>query len=82
MKLLQEELAAEGQTAQRINPVEVRPLGEARNIYDRKGQFVSILGSNPLFHHPDDRWSHAIDLPRTEALLRGMLQVAKQLAGS
>ena len=45
-------------------PVSSRPLGEARNIYDRGGQFISLLGSNPLFHHPDDIWPHSIDLEK------------------
>ena len=39
-----------------------RPGGEARNIYDAGGNYVSLLGSNSLFHHPDDRMSNNIDL--------------------
>jgi len=46
-------------------PIGSRPLGEARNIFDAQGQFLSILGSNPLFHHPDDRWPDAVDLSKT-----------------
>lgn len=46
-------------------PIENRPLGEARNIFDAGGNFLSLLGSNPLFHHPDDRWPNAVDLATT-----------------
>lgn len=46
-------------------PIESRPLGEARNIYDVRGNFLSLLGNNPLFHHPDDRWPDAVDIPTT-----------------
>ena len=46
-------------------PLENRPLGEARNIFDAGGNFLSLLGSNPLFHHPDDRWPNAVDLATT-----------------
>jgi len=46
-------------------PLENRPLGEARNIYDSGGNFLSLLGNNPLFHHPDDRWSDAVDVATT-----------------
>ena len=45
-------------------PISSRPLGEARNIYDRGGQFISLLGSNPLFHHPDDIWPDSIDMEK------------------
>jgi hypothetical protein len=45
-------------------PVSSRPLGEARNIYDGGGQFISLLGSNPLFHHPDDTWPDSIDMEK------------------
>jgi hypothetical protein len=45
--------------------IENRPLGEARNIFDAGGNFLSLLGNNPLFHHPDDRWPDAVDLATT-----------------
>lgn len=80
MSLLTGELKKESRTADRLTPVQERPLGEARNVYDGGGQYVSILGGNPLFHHPDDRWPDAIDMARTESLARGMLQVAIQMS--
>lgn len=46
-------------------PIENRPLGEARNIFDAGGNFLSLLGNNALFHHPDDRWPDAVDLVTT-----------------
>lgn len=46
-------------------PIENRPLGEARNIYDARGNFLSLLGNNALFHHPDDRWPDAVDIATT-----------------
>jgi hypothetical protein len=61
-------------------PVGQRPLGEARNIFDAGGRYVSILGTNPLFHHPDDRWPDAVDLAQTERLARAMLELIIDLA--
>ncbi len=61
-------------------PVTNRPLGEARNIYDGGGQFISLLGSNPLFHHPDDRWPHAIDMPKLVKLNKVILDMATTMA--
>ncbi len=42
-----------------------RPFGEARNIHDQKGRYISLLGGNGLFHHPADTWPNAVDLPAT-----------------
>lgn len=65
----------------RTTPVGNRPLGEARNIHDGGGQYVSILGDNRWFHHPDDRWPTTVDLERTVRLTRVMLAIARNLAG-
>lgn len=61
-------------------PIGTRPLGEARNIFDGGGHFVSLLGSNPLFHHPDDVWPDAVDLPQTVRWVQGFTELARQLA--
>ena len=44
------------------------PYGEARDIHAGGGAYVSILGTNGLFHHPDDRRPDSIDLPQTLAI--------------
>jgi hypothetical protein len=61
-------------------PVGTRPFGEARNIHDAGGRYISLLGSNPLFHHPDDRWPHAVDMPRTLPLVRAIVDLVGNLA--
>ena len=63
-----------------VTPLDERPYGEARNIYDGGGQYISLLGSNSLFHHPDDRWPEAVDLEQTLKVTKAMLEVATQLA--
>ena len=63
-------------------PVSTRPLGEARNVYDGGGRYVSLLASNDLFHHPDDRWPHAVDLDATAALTTAMVELIDHLAGA
>lgn len=42
-----------------------RPFGEARNIHDGRGRYISLLGGNALFHHPADTWPGAVDLETT-----------------
>jgi len=61
-------------------PVGTRPFGEARNVFDAGGQYVSILAENSLFHHPDDRWPEAVDVDRTRAATDVMVAIADRLA--
>jgi hypothetical protein len=56
-----------------------RPFGEARNIFDRGGHYLSLLGSNPLFHHPDDQWPKAVDIERTTAWVNWITDCVNQL---
>ena len=64
----------------RMTPLEQRPLGEARNIYDGGGRYVSLLGSNHLFHHPDDIWPDAVDLDKAVTWTSAMCSIALQLS--
>ncbi len=74
------EFTNNGETPDYIMPVNDRPFGEARNIYDGGGQYVSILGDNRLFHHPSDRWPGAVDLDQTTRLTHIMLAIARNLS--
>lgn len=57
-----------------------RPGGEARNIFDLNGRYVSLLGTNAWFHHPDDRWPETIDVDATARLVQAMIAVADSLS--
>ena len=37
------------------------PSGETRDIHRAGGDYVTLVGANPLFHLPQDRWPHAVD---------------------
>ena len=77
-----EELASKGLDEVQAWPVSSRPLGEARNIYDGGGQFISLLGSNSLFHHPEDRWPEAIDMAKLEKLNSFMMKMITDMANA
>ena len=64
-----------------VTPMDQRPLGEARNVYDGKGRYVSILGANGLFHHPADQWPHAVDLELTTKWVAAFTQMAVAVSG-
>ena len=55
------ELARAGRPADRIAPKTLLPSGETRDIHRAGGCYVTLVGSNPLFHLPQDRWPHAVD---------------------
>ena len=59
-----------------------RPGGEARNVFDLGGRYVSLLGSNRWFHHPADRWPDTVDVEAAVPLLQAMLAIARRLAAA
>ena len=63
-------------------PPGTRPDGEARDIFARGDPYVSYLGSNAWFHHPDDRWPNTIDLANATRLTEAMITIASELAAN
>jgi hypothetical protein len=54
--------------------------GEAHEIEARGGRYLSLIGDNPWFHAPEDRWPVSVDLPRAEAIAHAVVAVAMQQA--
>jgi hypothetical protein len=75
-------LAAHGVAPTHVTPIGTRPLGEARNVFDGGGRYVSMLGTNRWFHHPDDRLAESVDLPRTRAITEALLALIEELANA
>ena len=73
-------LSAHGVTVSTRTLLGERPVGEARNIHDLGERYVSLLGSNRWFHHPDDRWPTTVDLDNTGRIARAALAIATHLA--
>jgi hypothetical protein len=69
-----------GQPPDATTPLGTRPFGEARNIFDGGGRYVSLLGSNRLFHHPADRWPDAVDIDKTLRLTQALVSLATVLS--
>jgi hypothetical protein len=65
------ELTRSGHLPDRIAPPNLVPSGETRDIHRAGGRYVTLVGSNPLFHLPDDRWPHAIDLAAVARIAAG-----------
>jgi hypothetical protein len=76
-ELARSALAAIGHAPDLVAPPGA-PLGEAREIAARP--FVSVLGTNPRFHAPDDRWPYAVDLTQTAALCEALVAIGQRLS--
>ena len=63
-------------------PLGERPGGEARNVHDRGERYLSLLGSNAWFHHPDDRWPRTIDMDRCRRVVDAVRAIAVGLAST
>jgi hypothetical protein len=54
--------------------------GEAHEVASRGGRYLSLIGSNPWFHAPEDRWPVSVDCARAGAIARGVAAMAVELA--
>ena len=55
------ELARAGRAPDVTASTTLVPSGETRDIHRAGGRYLTLVGSNPLFHLPQDRWPHAVD---------------------
>ena len=76
------ELIDAGQPPDMIAPATQLPSGETRDIHRAGGRYITLVGSNPWFHLPQDRWPHAADIGTVEriatAAARIVLAVTRQ----
>lgn len=77
--LARQALAEAGRPPADTTPVGERPGGEARNIHDLGGRYVSFLGTNAWFHHADDRWPETVDVGQTACVAQGLFAIANAL---
>ena len=63
-----------------VRPAGSTPLGEAGNIHEGGGRYISLLGRNGLFHHPHDRWPAAVDVDAVVQFADAFVRIAKRLS--
>jgi hypothetical protein len=78
-RLALEAIDAAGMRPLNVRPVGTPPKGEARNIHEAGGRYISLVGSNGLFHHPQDRWPSAVDLDAVMQFTDAFARIAKEL---
>jgi hypothetical protein len=73
------ELTRDGCAPDRIAPPSLVPTGETRDIHRAGGRYVTLVGSNPLFHLPQDRWPHAVDAAMVAQIAGAAARLVKSL---
>jgi hypothetical protein len=56
------------------------PSGETRDIHRAGGRYVTLVGSNRLFHLPQDRWPDAVDVPAIARIAAASAQMVLRLS--
>jgi len=75
------ELAYAGQP-HALAPKTTVPSGETRDIHKKGGRYLTLVGSNPLFHLPQDRWPDAVDLVAVARIAAAAARIVLALAGA
>ncbi|MDP3518187.1 MAG: hypothetical protein Q8S94_13550 [Pseudohongiella sp.] len=63
-------------------PIGNRPSGAVQKVFEAGGHFVSLLGSNPLLHHPNDVWPEAVDIEKTTRWAEAFTGLVLELSNS
>jgi hypothetical protein len=56
------------------------PSGETRDIHRAGGRYLTLVGTNRLFHLPQDRWPHAVDVPAIARIAAASARIVLQLS--
>lgn len=59
-----------------VAPVTQVPSGETRDIHRAGGRYLTLVGSNPWFHLPQDRWPHSVDVGAVERIAAATARMA------
>lgn len=74
--VLSRAMSAGGLAISRRNPRGTIPGGEAETVHRGGGRYVSVIGSNALFHNPVDRGSDTVDVGAIAAFTKVFAEVA------
>jgi hypothetical protein len=73
------ELTRAGQPPDDMPPKTHVPSGETRDIHRAGGRYLTLVGTNRLFHLPQDRWPHAVDVPAIARIASASAQMVLAL---
>ena len=74
-------LAAAGYPAEALEVVTGgKANGEAHEVVARGGRYLSLIGKNPWFHAPEDRWPVSVDCARAAAIAGAVAALSVEAA--
>ena len=76
---MREFLTAAGRPPDTMAPKSLVPSGETRDIHRAGGRYVTLVGTNPWFHLPDDRFPHTVDVPTIARVAAGAARMVVAL---
>lgn len=68
---MREALTAAGRPADTMAPRTLVPSGETRDIHIAGGRYATLVGTNPWFHLPTDRYPDTVDVPAIGRIAAG-----------
>jgi hypothetical protein len=71
---MRDALTLAGQPPDIMAPKTLVPSGETRDIHRAGGRYVTLVGTNPWFHLPDDRYPSTVDVPAIVRMAEGAAQ--------
>ena len=78
-EILSKELTARGLGISRRVPRGTVPGGEAETVHRGGGRYVSVIGSNALFHNLEDAGSKTVELPTLVRFVEAFTAVANRV---
>jgi hypothetical protein len=76
-----EALGRVGQPPDDASPPTQAPSGETRDVHRAGGRYLTLVGTNRLFHLPQDRWPQAVDVPAIARIAAAGAEIMRRLAG-
>ncbi len=74
-------LSQAGHPAAGLSPPTQVPFGESRAIHRAGGRYLTFIGSNALFHLPEDRFPNAVDVEAVRRIAAAASQIALSMTG-
>src|SRR5205823_1072706 len=63
-----------------LAPKTLVPSGETRDIHRKGGRYLTLVGTNPLFHLSQDRWPASVDLAAVTRIAAAAARIVLALA--
>ena len=79
-RLASAELQRAGHPAGTVAPKTAVPSGETRDIHRAGGRYLTLVGTTPLFHLPQDRWPHVVNLDAVTRIAAAAAAMVQALA--